>query len=146
MAAKSSTRRPRPADRKYFTLDEANKTLPLLSAILRDVTTLAHDLRERHRRLNRLLDADTLSPAHQEEMQVMRAEFERGQEQMRAYVEELEKLHVELKDYFSGLVDFRALRDGREVYLCWKLGEPEVAHWHELDSGFAGRKKLRAEQ
>ena len=52
------------------------------------------------------------------------------------------KLDVELKDYFTGLIDFPCWMDDREVYLCWRLGEPEVAHWHELDAGFAGRQKL----
>lgn len=141
MAATSRSRR-REAEKKYYTVEEANKTLPLLRSILRDVTALATDLRERHRRLTRFADANSLSPAHQEELQVMRTEFERGQEQMRAYEEELAKLHVELKDYFTGLIDFHAQRDGREVYLCWKLGEPEVAHWHELDAGFSGRQRL----
>jgi hypothetical protein len=42
------------------------------------------------------------------------------------------------------LVDFRALMEGREVYLCWLLGEEEVTHWHELDAGFAGRQSLLA--
>ena len=49
---------------------------------------------------------------------------------------------IELKDYFTGLIDFPCRMDGREVYLCWRLGEPEVGHWHELDAGFAGRQKL----
>ncbi len=61
---------------------------------------------------------------------------------MREYEQELRKLGVELKDYFTGLIDFPCWMDGREVYLCWQLGEPEVAHWHELDAGFAGRQKL----
>jgi len=48
-----------------------------------------------------------------------------------------------LKDYFTGLVDFPSRLDGREVYLCWRFGEDEIAHWHELDAGFAGRQKIR---
>jgi hypothetical protein len=143
--AASSKRRPPKTEKKYYTVAEANATLPLLQRILRDITALAHDMRERHRRLNRLQDSGTLSQAHQEEMQVMLAEFERAQAQMRDYEAELAKLQIELKDYFTGLVDFRSLRGGREVYLCWKLGEAEVAHWHELDSGFSGRQKLTPE-
>ena len=49
-------------------------------------------------------------------------------------------------DYDKGLIDFPSLHDGREVYLCWRLGEPQVAYWHELDAGFAGRQKLSAEE
>jgi hypothetical protein len=49
---------------------------------------------------------------------------------------------IELKDPEQGLIDFRSIREGREVYLCWKLGEERVSHWHEIDAGFAGRQAL----
>jgi hypothetical protein len=128
--------------KKYYTVEEANATLPLLRSILRDVTALAGELRGRHEHLARLQDAGKLDAAHDEEVQAHIAEFERGQERMREYEAELTRLQIELKDYFTGLIDFRAVMDGREVYLCWRLGEPEVAHWHELDAGFAGRRPL----
>ena len=65
---------------------------------------------------------------------------------MHEYEAELDQLHVELKDYYTGLVDFLCWMDGREVYLCWRLGESEVGFWHELDAGFAGRQPLPAAQ
>jgi hypothetical protein len=55
---------------------------------------------------------------------------------------ELEALDIVVKDIERGLVDFPALRDGDEVYLCWLVDEPEVAFWHGLDAGFAGRQPL----
>jgi hypothetical protein len=55
---------------------------------------------------------------------------------------ELEALDIVVRDVERGLIDFPALRDGDEVYLCWVLGEPEVAFWHGLDAGFAGRQPL----
>src|SRR5438105_4765735 len=122
----------RPKKRKLYTLDEANAMLPLLRAILRDVTHLANELGERYERLSRLQKTEGLDAAHREEVQHLAADFERGQEKMHEYELELQKLDVELKDYYTGLIDFRHLRDGREVYLCWRLGEEEVAHWHEL--------------
>src|SRR5437660_1491268 len=64
-----------------------------------------------------------------------------GQERMQEYEQELKQIGVELKDYFGGLIDFPGLRNGRPVYLCWRLGEPEVSHWHDLEAGFAGRQK-----
>ena len=64
---------------------------------------------------------------------------------MHEYERELQQLGVELKDYFTGLIDFPCWMNGHEVYLCWRLGEPEVGHWHELDAGFAGRQKLMAD-
>ena len=54
-------------------------------------------------------------------------------------------LQRELKDPRLGLVDFPSERDGRTVLLCWRLGEPEVQYWHELDSGYAGRQPLSPE-
>jgi hypothetical protein len=57
----------------------------------------------------------------------------------------LEWLHdrdIELKDLQMGLIDFYHEREGRIVYLCWRLGEPEVLFWHDLDTGFAGRQLL----
>ena len=60
-------------------------------------------------------------------------------------VAELQELGLLVKDLDEGLVDFPALRDGEEVLLCCRLGEEEVAFWHSLDDGFAGRKPLPLE-
>jgi hypothetical protein len=54
----------------------------------------------------------------------------------------LRELEVVLRDLERGLVDFPALRDGREVYLCWEEGEEQIAFWHEPDAGFAGRRPI----
>jgi hypothetical protein len=54
----------------------------------------------------------------------------------------LQAMDVVLRDLETGLIDFPALRDGREVYLCWQEGEDEIAFWHEVDAGFAGRRPL----
>jgi len=130
--------------KKYYSVTEANAALPLVRAIVRDVTTLAKSLRERHERLAHLgpRERDTLDVPHREEVDKILAELERGQDQMREYVQELARLGIELKDYFIGLIDFPCWMDGHEVYLCWKQGEPEVGHWHEIDAGFSGRRKL----
>jgi hypothetical protein len=130
--------------KKFFTVAEANSALPLVRAIVQDITALAHDLRDRHDRLTRAKPGDRLrlSDAHDEELRQVEAELERGQEKMDQYVRELGQLGVELKDYFTGLIDFPSLMNGRPVYLCWRLGEPSITHWHELEAGFAGRQKL----
>jgi hypothetical protein len=131
--------------RKYYTVAEANATLPLVRAVVTDITALARDLHERHERLTHIAPArrGALTEAHREELLLAEAELERGQERMHELDRELRQLGIELKDYFTGLIDFRCLMDGREVYLCWRLGEPEVAHWHELQDGFAGRQRLQ---
>jgi Uncharacterized conserved protein (DUF2203) len=56
--------------------------------------------------------------------------------------ERLERLDIVVRDLERGLVDFPALIDGREVYLCWLLDEPAVGHWHGVEAGFAGRRPL----
>ncbi len=55
---------------------------------------------------------------------------------------ELSEAGIQVKDLEAGLVDFPHLRQGEEVFLCWKLGEETIGYWHELESGFAGRKLL----
>ena len=126
--------------KKYYTVAEANATLPLVLVIVRDITILAQSLNEQHRQLSRL--QDEAEPIPEAELDTAIARMEEGQAQMRAYEHELQELQVELKDYLTGLVDFPARVEGRDVYLCWRLGEPEVAHWHEMNAGFAGRQKL----
>jgi hypothetical protein len=66
-------------------------------------------------------------------------------ERVGEYVQELSDLGVISQSETEGLVDFPSVMDGRLVFLCWKLGEPEVMHWHELDAGFAGRQTLAVE-
>jgi hypothetical protein len=137
-----SSKRARPKT-KYFTPQQANAMLPLLRVILRDITSLAHELHDRQERLlGAAKNKTSLSPSHREEMEQMDIEFERGRDRMHDYLKELENLGIELKDPFTGLVDFRSRMDDREVFLCWRLDEPEVAHWHELNTGFSGRQKL----
>jgi hypothetical protein len=132
--------------KKYFSPAEATAALPLVRAIVRDITALAQDLKEREERLARVQvpDRGHMGDAYREELQLVQAEFERDQERMQEYIRELQNLGVVLKDFFTGLVDFPCRMDGREVYLCWRLGEPEVGYWHELDAGFVGRQKLAA--
>lgn len=60
-------------------------------------------------------------------------------------LEAIGELGGEVKDLSTGLVDFPAIRNGRRVYLCWMLGEERVAHWHQLDAGFAGRTAIETD-
>ena len=57
-------------------------------------------------------------------------------------IAELQGADIVVRDVMRGLVDFPAVRDGEEIYLCWLVDEPEIEHWHELDAGFAGRRRL----
>lgn len=61
---------------------------------------------------------------------------------LQSILAELRSREIQLKDLERGLVDFPALREGREVFLCWELEEEHIGHWHDLESGYAGRELL----
>jgi hypothetical protein len=136
--------RPEPG-KKYFTAAQANAMLPLVRAVVQDITDLAAALRERHER-TRPGSQRPADDAYQEELDSLQQEMERDQDRMRELIEELTDLGIELKDPFTGLIDYPCWMGDREVYLCWRLGEPTVAHWHELHAGFAGRQPLVADR
>jgi hypothetical protein len=129
---------------KIFTVEQANAMLPLVRAIVRDLSELSRDVLDRRERLEFLLggrDSKSKDP-YGDELAQIEDELQKDNERLRDYVRELQDLGVEPKNGPEGLVDFRCLMDGRVVYLCWKFDEAEIAHWHELDAGFAGRQPL----
>jgi hypothetical protein len=135
------------AQKKYFTVEEANQMLPLVRAIVEDIVVLFRDVHDRRERLSRVRQLPGASSrdeksVYNEELLQIEEDLDKDITKLEGYVDELQKLGVELKDFVSGLVDFPSKMDGREVYLCWRLGEDEVGHWHELDAGFQGRQSL----
>ncbi len=131
---------------KLFTVDQANASLPLVRAITTDLVNLSREVIDRRERLA-LLSAgrsSTTKDLYSEETAQIEEELEKDSEQLQAYVDELRALGVEPKSASEGLVDFPCMMDDRIVLLCWKLGETEVTHWHELEAGFAGRQSLVA--
>lgn len=124
---------PPPTDKKYFTLAEANKMLPLVKVIVADIATQATSMKERHEGMQ-----DLTGPAREE----IEDAIENDQDRLQELIDELTELGVELKDFFTGLIDFPCWTNGREVCLCWKLDEPAIGHWHEVWAGFAGRRKI----
>jgi hypothetical protein len=134
------------AGRKLFTVEQANTTLPLVRAIVTDMAQLSRELIERQFRVKALLAAHEGKhrDVYIDELSQIEEELTRDGERLQGYIEELNNLGVEAKNGPEGIVDFPAVMEGRPVYLCWKLGEPEVLHWHDLDAGFAGRQQLVA--
>jgi hypothetical protein len=124
---------------RLFTLDEANALLPRLRALLTDLRQAVEEL-------------IALEGAAEPRGQVRRNGHHSGggvlerqqtlQETVQRLIGEVQELDVELKDPRTGLVDFNSRRDDQVVYLCWKLDEPEIAFWHPLDTGFAGRQPI----
>jgi hypothetical protein len=131
---------------KLFTVEQANAALPLVRAITSDLVRLSREVMDRRERLA-LLSAGRSSSAkdlYSEELAQIEEELDKDGEQLQVYVDELRELGVEPKSGPEGLVDFPSLMDDQIVFLCWKLGEPEVTHWHAIDAGFAGRQSLVA--
>ena len=130
---------------KVFTVEQANAVLPLVRAITTDLVDLSREVVDRRQRLS-LLTAGRQGKQrdlYSEELSQIEEELVKDQARLQGFVEELRELGVEPKSA-EGLVDFPSQLDGRIVYLCWKLGEPEVLHWHDLDAGFSGRQPLVA--
>lgn len=117
---------------KYFTAREANQTLPLVKKIVADILTNGNTVRELCTKIG------TAAEAHPDVVRLM--------DQLEELFAELESLGCSYKDwnFTAGLVDFPAVLDGDEVCLCWKSDEPSVAFYHDLESGFAGRKAIPA--
>ncbi len=131
------------SDKKFYSIDDANRALPLVRAIVSDIVSQYKRVDELQQRLSRVRRdrKRKTDDVYAAELDQTRTELETEENRLRDYVDELRKLGVELKSE-DGLCDFPSMMDGREVYLCWRLGEPQVSHWHELEAGFAGRKRL----
>ncbi|HEY7266230.1 MAG TPA: DUF2203 domain-containing protein [Solirubrobacterales bacterium] len=121
---------------RHFTRDEANALLPRLTALLTQLRESKDELTdtEAHEALS---EAAPTNGGGEEGRQVGVAFLE-----VRRMLETVERAGIVLRDIDRGLVDFPALSGGREIYLCWELGEDEVAHWHELEGGYGGREPL----
>ncbi len=134
------------APRQYFSVASANQTLPLVRAIVTDIVELYPEVRDREERLTRITRGRPKDPRpgdpYSEEVEQIRQDLERDVERLQGFIDELQELGVEFKDPVMGLVDFPAKRNGKEVCLCWKLGEPSVDFWHTVEDGFQGREKL----
>lgn len=126
---------------RIFTIEEANRTLPLVSRIVDDLVR-DHRLWEDKVREFELATVGA-SPEHPDAIaELLQSEAQRLAREIEGYIAELNDLDVIVKGMDTGLVDFRGQMDGREVYYCWKLGEPSVMYWHEIDAGFVGRQRL----
>jgi hypothetical protein len=121
---------------RHFTVEQANEALesvrPLLQR-LRDARDLLTD-EEAHAALT---DAAPTNGGGESGTQVGEAFLE-----VRRLLLALQEAGLVVRDIERGLIDFPAILDGREVYLCWELGEEEVAYWHDLEGGFGGREPL----
>ena len=118
----------------FYTLDRANDRIPDLEEML----TLLRAQRDELRDLKATFDA----AASGDEGRRLRLRMQGLVDQMQATVARIDGWGITLRDIDTGLIDFPALVNGRQVWLCWQLGEGPVEWWHELDTGFSGRRPL----
>jgi hypothetical protein len=127
--------------RRSFTVDEANRTLPLVRRIVSDA------VRDYWRWQDKVRDFEVAalrsSPDQPDETaERLQVEATRLAEEIDGYIGELAELGVLFKGFDTGLVDFPGEIEGRPVLLCWQLGEDDVKFWHEESAGFIGRQPL----
>ena len=125
-----------------FTVEQANRTLPLVSRIVGDIVALYPRWRERVTEIEIRAGGATL-----DEPDPRTAELEREAQEIAAEIDgcirEIRDLGIEYRlPLDAGLVDFPGERAGRRIFLCWRFGEERITHWHEVDAGFAGRKPV----
>ena len=128
----------------YFTLEEANQKIPWLEVQVQDMVSLGKNIQRLRLDLDNILRKGS-SNGHGDIDQYVagnRKETDAAVDRLRGLAQEINDSGIILKDLEQGLVDFPTLWEGREVYLCWLLGESSIQFWHEIDTGFAGRQPL----
>ena len=130
---------------RYFDRNEAEELLPLIVGFLTEARQqketmdgLDHELA---RAAAKIMMLGGWIPPHRE-LSEKRALREQAREKIAEAIRQIHETGCVVKDLDEGLVDFPSMREGREVYLCWKLGEEHIGYWHGIDEGFAGRKPL----
>ena len=121
-------------DIKYFTPSEAKKTLPLVRKIVKDILDTSREMR---------LIADEIGHNVENDPRIQKLA-----DNIEGFMQELEEIGCYFKDWnFSiGLIDFPTIIDGKEVFLCWRSDEDDIMYYHEVDTGFAGRKLIPPEE
>jgi hypothetical protein len=121
-------------DLKYFTPFEAKKTLPLVRKIVKDILEASREMR---------LIAEEIGEHAENDPRIQKLAGN-----VESFMSELEEIGCYFKDWnFSiGLVDFPAIIDGKEVFLCWRSDEDDIIYYHDVDAGFAGRKLIPPEE
>ena len=122
---------------RYFTLEQAQATLDIVRPLVSEILEIRQSILKRQPEVWPVL-AKAAGNGGSKVASEIAQEFSRLDQAVRAIL----MTGALLKDVNIGLVDFPALLDGREVYLCWKYGEEKVSYWHEIDGGFSGRTPL----
>ncbi len=119
--------------RSLFTLAEAEGALTYIERVVRDVTQTYTDVKRLRREMRMGTESGSVATGRA---------YQAAMDRLGELVDELDTVGVDLKDFEKGVVDFPSWHDGREVLLCWTLGEPRIARWHEVDAGRVGPRPV----
>jgi len=127
---------------RIFTLEEANSTLPLVRRIVGDLLAEYPRWRAAVSHYEVLSGGARADWGETPELLTARLAVTTLAERINGYLGELSDIGCVFKGFDAGLVDFYSLREDRLIFLCWRLGEDTIGHWHEIESGFSGRQPL----
>ncbi len=133
---------------RLFTLDQATKLLPQVASEVRKAVRLKGEYQEAEVRFRAELERITMlggSLVDTDKAQALRSRRETSLAELKEVIDEIQNRGILVKDLDMGLIDFPTRYRGKEVYLCWKLGEDSIEWWHGVDEGFRGRKPIDSE-
>lgn len=122
---------------KYYTPKEANEALTVVRPMLKEMMEIAGRIREHQPEFWEVVQKSAGNGGNPELSRLL-PDFDL----LDILLHKTQDMAIEIKDLITGLIDFTALRDGREVYLCWKYGEDSIQFWHEIEAGFQGRQLI----
>jgi len=122
---------------QYFTLQEANQTLISIRAWMDEIQTIRGEILVHQPEIWNVMEKSAGNGGNPTLSRMVKT-FDR----LDALIHNIQDTGVIIKDINTGLLDFPALKAEREVYLCWKHGEGDIAFWHEIEDGFAGRQSI----
>ena len=124
-------------NKRYFTLEEANLCIPKLVEEISTLRALKVELEGLHAEITPLLEVVSSNGGSKHTSALLNATSN-----FRGILNQIANRGCHLKGLDPALVDFPHLRDDKEVYLCWRVGEAEIRYWHEIEDGFDGRQRL----
>lgn len=127
---------------RFFTLEDAERTLPLVRGIVADLVREYPEWRAAVSRYEALALAARADSGETEEMHSALDDVNTRAARIDGYLKELESIGCMFKGFEAGLVDFLSLRNDEPILLCWRLGEERITHWHPVDGGFEGRRPV----
>lgn len=123
---------------QYFTLQEANEALNIIRPLMHEVQVIRQKILENQPEAWPAIEKSAGNGGNRALSNLVQ-DFEK----LDALVRQIQDTGAQIKDINTGLLDFSALKNGREVYLCWQHGEDDIQYWHEIEAGFAGRQPIQ---